>query len=98
MLGAFTASMFVSCAGLKTVMGLACQMLFGIGLPTIEKVIKDCTRHPEVSSIKDHPKYAEAVALLSQGVHSTRHIAKTLGIKRIEVCAINRTVALRGNK
>ncbi len=51
-----------------------------------------------MSSIKSHPKYAQAVAMLSQGVHSTRHVAKTLGIKRVDVCAINRTVALRGNK
>jgi hypothetical protein len=79
-------------------MGSACQMRFGIGPITTPIHINGFTRRQKVSSIKDHPKYAEVVELLSKGVHSTSYVAKVLGIKRIEVCAINRLVALKGNK
>jgi hypothetical protein len=49
------------------------------------------------SSVKDHPKFAEIIAMLKEGTHSTRFIASKLGVKRVEVCAINRVVAMKGN-
>ncbi len=51
----------------------------------------------KIMSIKDHPKYEIAKSLIAQGTHSTRYIAQILGIKRQDVCAMARTVGLRGN-
>jgi hypothetical protein len=49
-------------------------------------------------SIKKHPKYEQAKALLSEGKHSTRFIAKKLGVNRLDVSAMSRTVGMKGNR
>ena len=48
-------------------------------------------------SIKNHPQYAAAIALLAEG-NSLRFTAEKLKIHRETVCKISRTAGLRGNK